>query len=86
MITIFHYFGHFLGRLPLFIQSTLGSLLGIIMSIVMNKRRKIVFHNLGKVYPDHTPNQIKELAKLHFRHLGQLVVELLSLPAFLLVP
>jgi KDO2-lipid IV(A) lauroyltransferase len=81
MIKIFHYFGHILGRLPLFIQSWLGAFLGMIMFIVMTKRRSYVSHNLAKVYPDRDCNEIRKLNKGHFKHLGKLIIELLTLPA-----
>lgn len=81
MITIFHYFGHLLGRLPLFMQNGLGAFLGMVMARTMSKRRKFVSHNLAKVFPDSDYHEIKRLTKLHFRHLGKLIIELLTLPA-----
>ena len=51
------------------------------MQITMTKRKKYVHHNLQKLYPQKDQDEIKVLSKQHFNHLGQLIIELLTLPA-----
>jgi len=81
MVLLVRTFGHLLGRLPLAIQAALGALLGFATGVVLRRRRTIVAHNLAKAFPDRTSVDIDVLTAAHFRHLGQLVVEMLTLPA-----
>lgn len=68
-----------LARLPLTWLYGLSNVLCWVMTYVWHYRRAVVRNNLERVYPELTPVERKKLERRFYRHLCDLVVEIIKL-------
>jgi KDO2-lipid IV(A) lauroyltransferase len=68
-----------LSHLPFRVLYGLSSGLYLLSFYVIGYRKKVVYANLRNSFPERTPAQIEALAKGFYRHLSDLVVEVLKL-------
>jgi len=64
-----------LSFIPLRILYIFSDLTGLILYHVIGYRRRVVFENLRRSFPEKTPFEIKSIAKRFYRHLGDLIIE-----------
>lgn len=64
--------------LPFRLLYVLSDLVYFLMYYVIKYRRKVIFHNIKIAFPDHTENQIVEIAKKSTRHLCDMIFEMIK--------
>lgn len=64
-----------LSFMPLRVLYFLSDITGFFFYHIGRYRRKVVFENLGRSFPEKTPSEIKIIARRFYRHLGDLIVE-----------
>lgn len=57
------------------VRQTLGSMLGGLGRLLMGRRRHIVQRNLALCFPDKSAKEQHQLFKMHFRALGQSIID-----------
>ena len=65
------------GLLPLRVLYLFSTLLYYIAFYIVGYRKKVVFDNLANSFPDKSPREIRSVAKGFYRHLCDLIVELI---------
>jgi len=67
-----------IARLPFWVLNGLSDIFYILLYYVVRYRRKIVFTNLKKSFPEKSPEEIKEIARKFYHHLSDLGIETLK--------
>ncbi|MBC8111375.1 MAG: lysophospholipid acyltransferase family protein [Verrucomicrobia bacterium] len=68
-----------LAKLPFPVLYFISDTLFIVIFYMASYRRKVVFENLSRAFPDRTPQQIKQLSRKFYRNLTDIIVETLKL-------
>lgn len=68
-----------LARLPFGWLYLLSNFLFIVVYHVVGYRRKVVFENLKKAFPEKTENEIRQLSKRFYRHFSDLTFEVIKM-------
>jgi Kdo2-lipid IVA lauroyltransferase/acyltransferase len=61
--------------LPLALLAPLGRALGMLLYAVAGERRRVTLTNLGLCFPQHSPAELRALARSHFQAFGRNLVE-----------
>ena len=61
--------------IPFPVMYVLSDLLFLVNFYVVGYRKKVVFKNLRKAFPEKTPVEIRHLAKRFYRHFSDFIVE-----------
>lgn len=61
--------------IPFPVMYVLSDLLFLVNFYVVGYRKKVVFRNLRKAFPEKTPVEIRQLAKRFYRHFSDFIVE-----------
>ncbi len=61
--------------LPEYILYLLSDLLYLLMYYVVGYRKKVVYDNIGKAFPEYEKSEIRRISKRFFRHLSDLILE-----------
>ena len=67
-----------LARLPFWVLNGLSDIFYVLLYYVVRYRRKIVFTNLKKSFPEKSPEEIKIIARKFYHHLSDLGIETLK--------
>lgn len=67
-----------IARLPFWVLNGLSDIFYVLLYYVVRYRRKIVFTNLQKSFPEKSPEEIKEIARKFYHHLSDLGIETLK--------
>jgi KDO2-lipid IV(A) lauroyltransferase len=68
-----------LSRLPFPVLYTLSTLVYYLLYYVTGYRRKVVFQNLERSFPEKRPGEIKAIAKKFYRNLADIIFEVIKL-------
>ena len=55
--------------------------MGSLAFLLLSSRRRIAQHNIAKAFPEKTDEEISILTRLHFQHLGNVILDLITLPS-----
>jgi len=72
------------GIIPFFLLYDLSNLLKFLLSRLVGYRRTVIVHNLRKVYPDWTNQQVMRMQKLVYKNLADVFLE--GIKAFTMTP
>ena len=67
-----------IARLPFWVLNGLADIFYILLYYVVRYRRKIVFTNLKKSFPEKSPEEIRKIARKFYHHLSDLGIETLK--------
>ena len=74
-------FFRLLSRLPFGVLYSISDFLRFVLFYVVQYRRKVVFENLSRSFPEKSSADIQYIAKGFYRNLADLFVEIVKLPA-----
>ncbi len=66
-------------HLPLSVLYVLSDFLAFVVAHIVRYRRRVVFGNISRAFPDKSPEEVRRIAKAYYRHLCDLIVEGLKL-------
>ena len=72
---LFDFFSRFLAILPKRGMYIFADFLFILAYYIIGYRKKVVYQNLRKSFPEKSQKEIKKIAKKFYRHLGDIIVE-----------
>lgn len=65
----------FFSRLPLPVLYTIGDVLGFVSYYIIGYRKKVVYNNLRKAFPNKSEEEIKRISKEFYKRFGEYIAE-----------
>jgi KDO2-lipid IV(A) lauroyltransferase len=72
------FFIQLISRLPWAVLYRISDLLFVLTYYLIGYRKKVVIHNLTLAFPEQSPTEIKAIAKDFYRHLCDIIVEIIK--------
>jgi KDO2-lipid IV(A) lauroyltransferase len=76
---VFYGFNWILSLLPLTILYLFSDLIYVVLYYIVSYRRQVVYTNLKNSFPEKTDKERKIIEKKFYRHLADLIVEILKM-------